>query len=118
VPRTCELFLGSHNKARADTAGGLVFHAGTLTLGEYLDRWLSDYPKPLVAARKMEHSTYVRYAGIVRNHVKPHLGHKRLKDLSRVEVRRLYSIKAEELSARSVDYIGGKEASSDRSKRS
>ncbi len=26
------------NKARADAAGSLVFHAGTLTLGEYLER--------------------------------------------------------------------------------
>jgi integrase len=29
-------------KALANRADGLVFDAGTLTLGEYLDRWLKD----------------------------------------------------------------------------
>jgi integrase len=92
-------------QARADAARGIVFDAGTLTLGEYLDRWLSDYLKPLVVAGKMEHSTYVRYAGIVRNHIKPYLGRKKVKDLTRAEVRRLYNEKGKTLSARSVDYL-------------
>ena len=89
----------------ADADGGLVFDAGTTTLGEYLDRWLSDCVLPLVEAGKLEHSTYVRYAGIVRNHIKPVLGRRRLKDLGRVEVRRLYREKSKELSSRSVDYL-------------
>jgi hypothetical protein len=46
---------------------------------------------PLVGAGKIEHSTYVRYAGIVCNHIKPALGGRRLKDLGRAEVRRLYN---------------------------
>jgi integrase len=46
-----------------------------------------------------------RDAGIVHNHIKPHLGRKKLKDLNRAEVRRLYNQKAKELSPRSVDYV-------------
>src|SRR5215212_7070775 len=76
-------------KALADRNGGLIFVAGNTTVGEYLDRWLEDCVKPLVRHGKLEHWTYVRYEGISRNHIKPHLGHRKLRDLNRVEVRRL-----------------------------
>src|SRR5215208_5035196 len=92
------------NQARANANKGLVFDT-KLKVGEWLDSWLSDCLKPLVAAGKMAHSTYVRYEGIVNNHLKPALGHRKLKDLTRVEVRRLYNEKSKEHSARSVDYV-------------
>ena len=92
-------------KAMSDADKGLFLDTGKLTLGEYLDRWLSDCILPLVEAGKLEYSTYVRYAGIVRNHIKPILERRKLKDLGRVEVRRLYREKSKELSSRSVDYL-------------
>jgi integrase len=91
--------------ARADAAGGVVLDAGKLTVAEYLERWLSDCLGPLVSSGKMEHSTFVRYQGIVKNHISPTIGRKKLKDLGRTEVRTLYSAKGKELSPRSVDYI-------------
>jgi integrase len=84
--------------ARADAAGGVVLDAGKLTVAEYLKRWRSDCLGPLVSSGKMEHSTYVRYAGIVDRHISPTLGRKKLKDLGRTEVRALYSAKGKELS--------------------
>lgn len=30
------------SKALADREGGLIFDAGTITVGEYLDKWLTD----------------------------------------------------------------------------
>lgn len=39
------------------------------------------------------------------NHLEPVLGHRKLKDITRAEVRRLYSKKSKTLSSRSVDYI-------------
>src|SRR3712207_5708793 len=93
------------NEARANADKGLIFDADNLKAGEWMDSWLSDCLKPLVAAGKMAYSTYVRYEGIVNNHLKPALGHRKLKDLARVEVRRLYNEKSKVLSARSVDYI-------------
>jgi integrase len=91
--------------ARADAAGGVVLDAGKLTVGNYLKRWLSDSLKSLVDAGKMEHSTFVRYEGIVERHISPAIGRNKLKELGRAEVRALYSAKGKELSPRSVDYI-------------
>jgi integrase len=91
--------------ARADAAGGVVLDARKLTVAEYLERWLSDCLGPLVSSGKMEHSTFVRYQGIVENHISPTIGRKKLKDLGRAEVRALYAAKNKELSSRSVDYI-------------
>lgn len=92
------------NEARANADKGLVFDT-QVTLGEWLDSWLSDCLKPLVDAGKMAHSTFVRYEGIVNGHLRPALGHRKLKDLTRAEVRRLYAEKARTLSLRSVDYV-------------
>lgn len=88
-----------------DADRGLVLDAGTTTVGEYLKRWLSDCLEPLVGAGKMEHSTFVRYEGIVDKHISPAIGRKKLRDLGRAQVRALYSAKGKELSPRSVDYI-------------
>jgi len=92
-------------KALSDREGGLTFDAGGLTLGKYLDSWLEDCLRPLVDAGKMVHSTFVRYEGIANNHLKPALGYRKLKTLTRAEVRRLYTEKDKALSPRSVDYI-------------
>ena len=92
-------------KAIADRDGGVVFDNDTLRVGDWLDSWLRDSLKPLVGAGKMAHSTFVRYEGIVDRHLSPALGHRKLKDLTRAEVRRLYREKAETLSPRSVDYV-------------
>jgi hypothetical protein len=48
----------------ADRNGGLTFDAGGLTVGEYLDRWLSDSVKDTVRKR-----TYERYEQIARVHI-------------------------------------------------
>jgi integrase len=93
------------NEARANADKGLVFDADNLKAGEWMDSWLLDCLKPIMRAGKIAHSTYVRTEGIVRNHLKPALGRRKLKDLSRTEIRRLYSEKGKTLSARSVDYI-------------
>jgi integrase len=92
------------NQARADADKGLVFDS-KVKVEEWLDSWLSDCLQPLVDAGKLAHSTYVRYEGIVNRHLKPALGHRKLKDLTRPEIRRLYAEKGKTLSHRSVDYI-------------
>jgi integrase len=92
-------------EAMGDAAKGIVFDSDNVKLGKWLDSWLDNLLKPLVDADKMARSTYLRYEGIANNHLKPALGHRKLKDLTRAEVRRLYTEKGKTLSSRSVDYI-------------
>jgi integrase len=56
-------------KAMADRDSGLIFDAGKVTVGEYVDRWLADSIKSTVRS-----STYERQEEIVRLHIKPSLG--------------------------------------------
>jgi hypothetical protein len=72
-------------KAMADRDGGLVFDAGKIMLGEYLDRWLSDSVRGTVRV-----STYERHEAIIRLHIKPSLGRVELKKLTPAHVRSLY----------------------------
>ena len=72
-------------KALSDREGGLVFDAGTLKLGDYLDRWLADSVKGAVRQRMWE-----RYEQIARVHIKPALGRLKLKSLTPAHVRSLY----------------------------
>ena len=75
-------------KAMADRDGGLIFDAGNLTVGEYLDRWLSDSVKGTVRA-----STFERHEQLFRRHIRPALGRVKLKSLTPAHVRGLISEK-------------------------
>jgi integrase len=72
-------------KAMADRNGGLMFDAGNLTVGEYLDSWLSDSVRGTVRS-----STFERHEGIIRLHIKPSLGRVWLKKLTPAHVRGLH----------------------------
>jgi integrase len=72
-------------RAMADRDGGLIFDAGSLTVGDYLDRWLSNSVKDTVRER-----TYERYEEIIRLHVKPALGRLKLKALTPAHVQDFY----------------------------
>lgn len=92
------------NKLRAamgDADKGLVYNAGTTTVAEYLDRWLTDSVKGTVRQR-----TYERYEQLVRVHLKPGLGRQQLKTLTPAHVRSLYKDRlAGGLSPRTINYI-------------
>ena len=87
-------------KAMADRDGGLIFDAGKMTVGEYLDRWLTDSARGTV--RK---STYDSYQHQLRRYVHPTLGRLPLKKLTELHVQGLYrSMQDRGLSARTVRY--------------
>ncbi len=87
-------------QAMADADRGLVFDAGTLTLGEYLDKWLPNI-KGTVRQR-----TWERYEQIARVHLKPSLGRNKLKSLTPTHVRGLYRSKLDSGSSpRTVQYV-------------
>jgi len=88
-------------KALGQRADGLVFDAGTLTVGEYLERWLKDSVKGTV-----RHSTYEVHRYMIEPHLIPALGRLKLKDLGPVHVRGLYRNKLDSgLSAAKVRKI-------------
>jgi integrase len=72
-------------KAMVDRDGGLVFDASNLTLGEYLERWLSDTVRGTVRI-----STFERHEQIVRVHLVPALGQVKVKALTPAQVRSLH----------------------------
>ena len=57
-----------------------------IKLGEYLDRWLKDAAKP-----RVRETTHANYEGVVKNHIKPHLGGVPLAKLTAFQIHGLYS---------------------------
>ncbi len=72
-------------EAMGDRDRGLVYHAGNLTVGEYLARWLEDSVRGTV-----RESTYERYGYAVRPHIEPALGRLKLRNLNATHVRGFY----------------------------
>ncbi len=72
-------------EALGNRAQGLVFDAGSITVGEYLQRWLKDSVRGTVRT-----STYEVHRHMIEPHIVPALGPIKLKDLSPVHVRGLY----------------------------
>lgn len=70
--------------ALSDRLGGLVFDAGAMTVGDYLDRWMKD------VEGTVRESTHQRYGYTMGPHLKPALGRIKLKDLNPAQVRWFY----------------------------
>ena len=64
---------------------GFIYDDDNLTVGEYLDRWLSDSVRGTV-----RESTYSRDKYLVINHIKPTLGRLKLKNLNAPHLQGLY----------------------------
>jgi integrase len=75
-------------EAIADRDKGLVFDAGNLSVGEYLDRWLE------AIQSSIGEQTWKRHESIVRLHIKPAIGKTRLAALNPLQVQSLYRAKS------------------------
>lgn len=71
-------------KVQDEAGRGVLAEPTALTLGQYLDAWLSD-----VAKAKTSPATWERYESLARLHVKPHLGGVRLSAVTPLHVQRL-----------------------------
>lgn len=84
----------------AERDGGLVFDAGGLLVGEYLDRWLETSVNGSVRG-----STYESYRRQLRRYIVPAIGNLKLKKLSAMHVQGMYcSMLDRGLSSRTVQY--------------
>ncbi|MGH9117238.1 MAG: tyrosine-type recombinase/integrase [Acidimicrobiales bacterium] len=75
----------------AQTQRGVVAPNAKLTVGQYLDAWLRE-----VARRTVRPRTYQNYELMVRRHLVPDLGRRRLDQLAAADVRRLLNAKTDE----------------------
>jgi len=73
------------DEARGDAARGIVYDDENVTVGDYLDRWLSDCVRGTV-----RESTFSRDQYLIRNHIKPGLGRLKLANLNAMHLQRLY----------------------------
>lgn len=88
-------------KALAERDSGLVFEAENPVVKSYLERWLEDSVKDSV-----KQGTYESYEYMVRRHLVPAFGSKRLRNLSPAQVQNLYRQKLDSgLSRRTVQLI-------------
>lgn len=76
---------------------GVPLPKGKLTLGQHLDDWLNGYVKTRCSQR-----TYCGYESIVREHIKPALGHIELKKLTPQVIQAFYGSECKKVSERSV----------------
>ncbi len=72
-------------EALANRNKGLVFEGDDQTLSAYLDRWLNGSVKG-----SLKPSTFESYERMIRNHIKPALGHRKLKNLAPDHVQYFY----------------------------
>lgn len=77
--------IGKLKKLRADVDGGRIAVTGTTTVAKWLERWLEDIAKPRVRP-----TTLVDYRSVVRNHIIPAIGTRRLDKLTTDHVRQLH----------------------------
>jgi integrase len=107
-PRRRVIYAKSHEEARrkltealADRGRGLVYDSGTVTVQEYLERWLEDSVRGSIKV-----TTHAGYERVVRLHVCPTLGHTKLSALTPACVQTLYRAKLDEgLAPKSVKHI-------------
>ena len=84
-------------KAESDRDSGIDVSPSRLTVGGWLERWLRDY------AATLEPKTYAGYATLLRNHIVPRLGMKKLKELRPPDIQACYTaILAKGLSAKTA----------------
>jgi len=68
-----------------------------VTVAQYMDKWLQTYAK-----LKVRETTYARYESLIRVHVKPNFGERRLRDLRAEEIQTLYRELQSRLSNHSI----------------
>lgn len=67
-------------------AGVELTEDSSITLGEWLGRWLEEYKKPTLRP-----STYAGYSKDIANHILPYLGSKRITQLKTAEIQKHYN---------------------------
>lgn len=74
------------NKVLREKDLGTFFEPASLSVKEYLDKWLQTAARPRLRAR-----TFVDYSEVLKRYVSPVLGEKRLYDIRPLDIQNLYA---------------------------
>ena len=74
------------NELKMQYAGVELTEESSITLGEWLGRWMEEYKKPI-----LRQSTYSGYGKDIENHILPYLGAKKLTQLKTADIQKHYN---------------------------
>lgn len=74
------------NQLKETYAGVELTEASRMTLGEWLDKWLTEYKEPMICK-----STAEGYRRYIDNHIKPYLGNKPITQVTTADVQKMYN---------------------------
>ena len=74
------------NELKMQYAGVELTEESSITLGEWLGRWMEEYKKPILRP-----STYSGYSKDIENHILPYLGAKKLTQLKTADIQKHYN---------------------------
>ena len=98
---TEDALLTKLRQAQRDLEDGVDLSAETMTVAQFLDKWLAAAVKPSVKAK-----TYITYESLCRTAIAPRIGSKKLAKLTALDLQSLYTDLADAgLSPRSVHHV-------------
>ena len=78
--------MGKLAELKEQYAGAELTEDSSITLGEWLKRWMEEYKKPILRS-----STYTGYSTDISNHILPHLGNKKLTQIRTADLQKHYN---------------------------
>jgi len=87
LAKTQKVLIPKLNQLKETYAGVELTEASRMTLGEWLDKWLTEYKAPMI--RKSTADGYRRY---IDNHIKPYLGDKPITQVTAADVQKMYNM--------------------------
>ena len=101
LAKTQKELIPKLNQLKETYAGMELTENSRMTLGEWLDKWLTEYKAPMI--RK---STAEGYRQYIDNHIKPYLGDKPITQVTTADVQKMYNMLKESGCIRESDTMG------------
>lgn len=74
------------NRLKEHYAGTHITEESLITLGEWLTKWLDEYKAPMIRS-----ATINNYRRTINNHIIPHIGSKRISQVTTQDIQRMYN---------------------------
>lgn len=101
LAKTQKELIPKLNQLKETYVGVELTEESRMTLGEWLDKWLTEYKAPMI--RENTANGYRRY---INNHIKPYLGDKQITLVTTADVQKMYNTLKESGRIRKSDTMG------------